>query len=111
MSKADALLPVLKIDLNSLTTSREGVRSAPFAHMSTASQQLTTVRPSSADCCFLVASGGGANGTRSTSWIFFKTFKQKLAGGAEQARDASWWFQGPRHRIGPSPPPLNPETP
>ena len=62
--------------------------------MSTAGQQLTTVRPATADCRFPIASGDGANNPRSTAWGFFKTVEKKWAGAADQARDVSWWIHG-----------------
>ena len=94
MSKADALLPVLKSDLNSMTASRQGVLSAPCAHMCAACQQLTPVCPSSADGCFLIASGSGANGARSISWVFFTVVEKERAGGAVAAYDDTMQLTG-----------------
>ena len=95
---ADALLQVLRIHLEHFSENGAGVLSASFAHSYATCHHLTILRSSSADGCFLVASGSGTNGARSTSWVFLKEVEQKRAGGAALTVDDSVFTTGLHRR-------------
>jgi hypothetical protein len=71
------LLHKVKTNLNSKMPSGECSRNVQTGTPAAPGQQLNAVRRSSADGCFPIASGSGANGARSTSWVFFKVVEQE----------------------------------
>ena len=80
LTDADAVLIILKINMESATKSRAGLPDAPFARLSAATQQLTTDRCCRADHCSPIVPGDGTSGERSASSLLSSTSLGQGAG-------------------------------